>query len=87
MATVEYSFFSVVSPLNPGGVIGITWSHRGFDYGDAITVTAHPIRAVLAVQNLRVFRDGSLVRLAFDVVNVGSRTEIAFGLGFGWVDR
>lgn len=27
MATVEYDFFSVVSPLNPGAVIGVTWSH------------------------------------------------------------
>jgi len=87
MATVEYSFFSLITGLNPGGVIGVTWSHPGFDYGDAITVTAHPIRAVLAVQNLRVFREGSLVRLAFEVVNVGTRPEIAFGLGFGWVDR
>lgn len=87
MATVEYSFFSVVTSISPGAVIGVSWSHRGFDYGDAITVTAHPIRSVLAVQNLRVFREGSIVRLAFDVANVGSRAEIAFGLGFGWVDR
>jgi hypothetical protein len=87
MATVEYSFFSILSSIGPGQAIGITWSHPGFDYGDAITVTAHPIRAVLAVQNLRVFRDGSLVRLAFEVVNVGPRPEIAFGVGLGWVDR
>ncbi|MBC7988903.1 MAG: hypothetical protein H7Y19_04900 [Luteimonas sp.] len=87
MATVEYSFFSVMFGIGPGGVVGVTWSHPGFDYGDAITVTAHPIRAILAVQNLRVFRDGSQVRLAFEVVNVGTRPEIAFGVGLGWVDR
>jgi hypothetical protein len=87
MATVEYSFFSVVNALAPGGVTGFTWSHPKFDYGDAITVTAHPIRGVLEVRNQRVFRDGDAVRLAFDVVNVGSRREIAMGLGFAWVDR
>lgn len=87
MATVEYDFFSVVSPLNPGAVIGVTWSHPKFDYGDALTVTAHPIRAVLAVRNLRIFKEGDAMRAAFEVANVGARPEIAFGLGFGWVDR
>jgi hypothetical protein len=29
----------------------------------------------------------ALFGLAFDVVNVGARREIAFGLGLGWVDR
>ena len=72
---------------SPGGRVGVTWSHPGFDYGDAISVTAHPFRGVLAVEGLRVFNDGGQRRLSFDVVNVGTRAEIAFGLGFGWVDR
>jgi hypothetical protein len=87
MATVEYSFFSVIGGISAGGRVGVTWSHPGFDYGDAISVTAHPFRGVLAVENLRVFNDGGERRLAFDVVNIGTRPEIAFGLGFGWIDR
>lgn len=87
MATVEYDFFGLVGGIAAGGVVGATWSHVGFDYGDAITITAHPIRGILEVRNLRVFRDGNERRVAFEIVNVGSQAEIGFGIGFGWIDR
>lgn len=87
MAKVEYAFFSVTANLSPGRTLGCTWSNNGFDYGDALSVTAHPFRSVLEVRNLRIFNDNGRRRASFEVVNVGQQTEIAFGLGFGWVDR
>lgn len=61
-----------------------------FDYGDAITVTAHPIGrpgVALAVEQMRIDRSILPSTLSFAVKNVGSATVVGYGLGFAWVDK
>jgi hypothetical protein len=70
------------------------WSAWGFSYGDAVSVTAHPIpdlaawaRRALIVENMHneTLRTG--VRLIFTVRNVGSTPIQRYGLGVGWIGR
>lgn len=93
MATISYAFFaSVTGPsydLYPGDAQYWEMWGGSFDYGDAITVSAHPISGpgrALAVENIRVMNPGSSV-LGFWVRNVGSRVITGYGLGFAWIDH
>lgn len=97
MATVSYFFSSWTAghgnDLPAGATHGWSMSGGGFDYGDAIMVSAHPIRRTgarraLAVENVRIeSNDGSGSVLSFTVRNVGADSVIGYGLGFGWIDN
>jgi hypothetical protein len=95
MATVNRAFFSWVGAngayFPPGGVHD--WWMTGFKYGDAMSVTAHPVTGdpndphrVLQVDDVRV--DGvpsGGPTLLFRVRNVGVTHMPAYGVGIGWI--
>jgi hypothetical protein len=97
MATVNRAFFSWVGPggayFPPGGVHD--WWMTGFKYGDALSVTAHPVigdvaapHRVLHVDNVRV--DGvpsGVLTLLFRVRNAGTTSMPGYGVGIGWISR
>jgi hypothetical protein len=95
MATAHRAFFSWTSSgegndLGPGQAHG--WWAVGFDYGDPITVTAHPVSGApwpyeLAVESVRMQSNPGGGTLLFRVRNVGTRPVPGYGVGFGWVKK
>jgi hypothetical protein len=64
----------------------------GFKYGDAMSVTAHPVvgnpaalHRVLAVDNVRIDGDPGGRTLRFTVRNAGSFSIPGYGVGIGWI--
>lgn len=89
MATTEYAFYGLLCDIAPGGRLACAWIHPKFDYGDAVTVTAHPVRTnTLEVRNLRVSSDAGKHAIAnFEIYNHGPREEVGLGIGIAWFDR
>jgi len=93
MATVNRAFFSWSGPGNfpPGGSHG--WWMTGFKYGDALSVTAHPVTGnpnaphrVLTVENVRI--DGTPnggLTLLFTVRNTGGSSMPGYGVGISFI--
>jgi hypothetical protein len=96
MATANRAFFSWVGPgesyFLPGQVHN--WWMTGFVYGDAMTVTAHPVvgdpedpHRVLMVDNVRVDGMPTGLTLLFRVNNVGSSPIPGYGVAIGWISK
>ena len=93
MATVHRAFGSTVGTLYPGQTAG--WYMTPVTYGDAFTVSAHPVTGnprewnrVLEVRNIRV--DGSPtagLTLRFSVANVGLHPTPGYGVAVGWIAK
>lgn len=92
MANVFHAFASWVGvgsdQLNPGQAH--SWWMVGFNYGDAISVTAHPVigppvNRQLAVQDVRVQGTSTGRTLLFTVRNVGPDPVPGYGVGFGLI--
>ena len=95
MATVVHALFSWVgadgSDFAPGAVHG--WWMVGYSYGDALSVTAHPVTGnpedlhrVLEVTDVVVDGDPSGgLTLRFAVTNVGTTSIPAYGVGIGLI--
>ncbi len=92
MATVHRTFLSWTGPssLNPGESHG--WWMTGFSYGDAMSVTAHPVtgnpsatKRELAVENIRIEGRPSGLTLLFTVRNVGSHSIPGYGVGISYI--
>jgi hypothetical protein len=95
MATVNRGFLSWIGSggtyFPPGAVHN--WWMIGFGYGDALSVTAHPVTGdprdphrILAVDNLRI--DGTPTggrTLLFRVTNVGATPIPGYGVGIAWI--
>jgi hypothetical protein len=91
MATVNYWLGTWVSAdevgLGPGETHSwIAWGF--FNYGDAISISAHPVVLAgvdrqLAVENVSVEGNDSGRRVFYTVRNVGSSSVIAYGVGYG----
>jgi len=78
------------SDLKPGQAHN--WTAWGFNYGDAIDVTAHPVvgapgaERILEVQNLRAEGDPSGGRRIFYTVrNVGTSSVPGYAIGYAWI--
>jgi hypothetical protein len=97
VATVNRVFLSWTgsggSYFLPGAVHN--WWMTGFKYGDALSVTAHPVTGdphdphrVLSVDNVRVdgTPDGGLT-LRFRVNNVGGSPTPGYGVGIGLISK
>ena len=76
--------------MAPGQAHG--WWMTGFKYGDAMSITAHPVigdpsalHRVLAVDSVRVDGDPGGFTLRFTVRNVGNFSIPAYGPGIGWI--
>jgi hypothetical protein len=92
MATVNRAFLSWSGPgsLPPGGSHG--WWMVGFKYGDALSVTAHPVTGdphalhrVLTVENIRIDGAPSGLTLLFTVRNVGAYSIPGYGVGISFI--
>ena len=94
MATVQRSFFSWTGPggsyFPPGGVHN--WWMTGFKYGDAMSVTAHPVIGdpaalyrILQIDNVRIEGRPTGLTLLFQVRNIGSYAIPGYGVGVGWI--
>ena len=92
MATVNRAFFSWSGPgsLPPGGTHG--WWMVGFKYGDAMSVTAHPVvgdpnalHRVLTVENIRIDGTPGGLTLLFTVRNVGGFSIPGYGIGISYI--
>jgi hypothetical protein len=92
MATVNRAFFSWSGPgsLPPGGSHG--WWMTGFKYGDAMSVTAHPVignpnalHRVLTVENIRIDGAPTGLTLLFTVRNVGGYSIPGYGVGISYI--
>jgi hypothetical protein len=96
MATVNRAFFAWTSS-GPGGDFASGAAHgwwmTGFKYGDALSVTAHPVTGnpnaphrVLTVENVRIDGTPSGGRtLLFTVRNVGAFSMPGYGVGISWI--
>jgi len=97
MATTNYWFGSWVSgagqsDLYPNQSHG--WVMWGFNYGDAVDVSAHPVvllnaheERVLQVLDVRIEGDDTGRRLYFTVKNVGSNPVPGYGMGFSMISN
>lgn len=95
MATVDRALFGWVGPgtyFSPGE--SHEWWMTGFDYGDAVSVTAHSVgglygemHGVLQVDDVRVDRprSGGGPTLLFRVSNVGGTPVPGYGVAVGWI--
>jgi hypothetical protein len=92
MANVSQYFASWVGAgserLNPGQAH--FWWMVGFNYGDAISVTAHPVigppsTRTLKIEDVRIEGVPTGRTLLFTVRNVGPDPIIAYGIGFGFI--
>jgi hypothetical protein len=67
------------------------WIMWGYNYGDAITLTAHPVGGadenILAIENVQIQADGSGRRLFYTVRNVGSNFITGYAVGFAGVSQ
>jgi hypothetical protein len=64
------------------------WWMTGFSYGNAVSVTAHPVigppvSRQLEVQDVRVEGTSTGLTLLFTVKNVGPDSVPGYGVGFG----
>ncbi len=93
MATNNHAFFSWVgaggTSFPPGAVHD--WWMIGFGYGDALSVTAHPVignpldpHRVLTVDDVRIDGTPTGRTLRFRVRNVGASSTPGYGVGIGW---
>ncbi|WP_299590641.1 hypothetical protein [Mucilaginibacter sp.] len=100
MANISYWFGSWVSGWESGGSPDLrpgethNWTFWGFKYGDAVSVTAHPVvlinyleERVLNIENVRIEGDLSGSRLYFTVRNSGSNSVPGYGLGFSIISQ
>lgn len=97
MATVNYWFGSWVSGAGqsdfaPGQ--SHSWVMWGFNYGDVVDVSAHPVvivniheERVLEVTDVRIEADETGKRFYFTVKNVGSNSMPGYGMGFSMISR
>jgi hypothetical protein len=97
MATVSHWFGSWVSggptdDLHPGQPH--YWIFWGFNYGDALSLSAHAVAGnpnvgerILAVEDVRVEADPSGRRLYFTVRNVGAASVPGYGIGYAMVSQ
>jgi len=93
MATTSYWFGYWVSSDEVGLKTGQehNWIMWGFGYGDAVTVTAHPLNSfagdsILMVKDVQVEADPSGGRrLYFTVRNTGPTRALGYGIGYSWV--
>ncbi len=96
MANVSYMSGSWVSAgpahdLAPGR--SHSWISWGFGYGDALSVSAHPVvgapvgERILAVENVRVEGDPSGRRLYYTVRNAGPTSVPGYALAVAWVSQ
>jgi hypothetical protein len=94
VATVNRAFYSWFGSggtyFPPGGQHN--WWMVGFRYGDALSVTAHPVTGdprdphrVLLVDNVRIDGSPTGLTLRFRVTNVGATRMPAYGVGIGWI--
>jgi len=68
------------------------WLMWGFSYGDAVSVSAHPVAGpagerFLAVEDIKIEGDPGGRRLYFTVKNVGSISIPGYGMGFSWISQ
>ncbi len=68
------------------------WNFVGFNYGDVVDVSAHPIagdpnagQRILEVEDLRFEADVSGRRMYFTVRNVGASSVPGYAMGFAIV--
>jgi hypothetical protein len=94
MANVNYFFTSWVGSEGDDFYPGDThyWVMWGFDYGNIVYASAHPVvgppgERVLAVEDIRIEGDPSGRRLYCTVRNVGAYSMPAYGIGFSWVSK
>jgi hypothetical protein len=95
MANVSYWAGSWASggdgdDLGPGE--SHNWIMWGFDYGDAVSLSAHPVvgapvERYLAVENTRIEADPNGRRLYFTVRNVGQNSVPGYTIGYSWVSQ
>jgi hypothetical protein len=95
LATVTYWFGWWVSAgvgddLGPGETHN--WIMWGFNYGDALSLSAHPVTGppeerVLAVENVRIEGDAGGRRLYYTVRNVGMSSVPGYGIGYAMVSQ
>ena len=94
MANVTYFFAYWVgaegNDLYPGQ--SHRWIMWGFNYGDALSVSAHPVAGpagdrYLTVQDIQVEADESGRRFYFTVKNVGSVSIPGYGMGFSQISN
>ncbi len=95
MATVNYASFSWFVPgeyFPPGGIHN--WWMTGFEYGDALSVTAHSVTGnpfhphrILKVDDVRIdgTPDEPRLTLRFQVRNVGAYPTPGYAVGVGWI--
>lgn len=94
MATVNRAFFSWVgaggSYFAPGSVHN--WWMTGFAYGDAMSVTAHPVTGdpnaphrVLKVEDVRIDGTPTGRTLRFRVRNEGTSGTPGYGVGISFI--
>lgn len=94
MATVNRAFFSWVgaggSYFWPGSVHD--WWMTGFSYGDAMSVTAHPVTGdpnaahrVLQVEDVRIDGTPTGRTLRFRVRNLGTSATPGYGVGIAYI--
>ncbi|MCW5977550.1 MAG: hypothetical protein KIT09_05715 [Bryobacteraceae bacterium] len=93
MAKVSH-FFSGWASSGPGNDMAPGQAHGwimwGFGYGDAVSVSVHPVvgapvERFLQVENVRIQGDPAGRRLFFTVRNVGNSFVPGYGMGFGWI--
>jgi hypothetical protein len=96
MANVSYWFGSWVSSQGNDLVPGDSheWIMWGFNYGDAMSVSAHPVvllnalvERTLSVEDVRVESDLSGNRLYFTIRNTGSNSVPGYGMGFSMISN
>ncbi|HKC24095.1 MAG TPA: hypothetical protein VKF32_05100 [Thermoanaerobaculia bacterium] len=95
MANVSYWLGTWLS-AGPGDDLppGAThdWIMWGFGYGEAISVSAHPVVGapedrVLAVENVRIEGDPGGRRMFFTVRNAGPSFVPGYGIGYGFISQ
>jgi hypothetical protein len=94
MATVNRAFVSwtATGAYFAPGATHSWWVTSGFKYGDAMSVTAHPVTGdpaalhrVLAVESVRIDGDPGGRTLRFTVHNVGSYEIPGYGIGISYI--
>jgi hypothetical protein len=67
------------------------WIAWGYNYGDAITITAHPVQGndehILAVENVRIQADAGGRRIFYSVRNAGAAQVPGYAVGYAQVSE
>ena len=86
MANVTRYFFSWIGNFPPGA--SHSWAATGFNYGDVLSATAHPVTGnptaahrVLRIDDMRIDGTPTGRSLLFTVRNVGTDSIPGYGLG------